>query len=95
MAERVEEAVAAEVEIANIAFEDDLSVDLEPERVPVARRDQLGDQVTVARQHLLQAFQAMSSMRDDPVGQVRTIINEDFGKLRHCYFRFIARSTIV
>jgi len=49
VAEWVEEAVAAKVEIANIAFKDDLSVDFEPERVPVTCRDQLGDQVTIAR----------------------------------------------
>jgi len=84
VAERVEKPVTAKVEITNVASEDDFSVDFEPKLVPVIHWNQLGDHVTVPRQHLLQSLKSVSSVGDDSIGQVRPVIHEHFGKLRHC-----------
>lgn len=85
MAEWIQEAVAAEVEITNVAFEDDFAVDFEPHSIPIVDGNQLHYQVPIPRQHLLQTLQTIRSMRDDSIGLVRPIVNENFGKHRHFY----------
>jgi len=83
VAERIEQAVTAEVQISNVAFEDNLAVDFEPQPVPIADWNQLHHQVTVPQQYLLQTLKPVCSMRNDPIGQVGPVVYQDLGKLGH------------
>ena len=53
VAEWIQESVAAEVQIANITTENDLTIDFQPEGVPILDGHIMDDDVAVSSQHFL------------------------------------------
>jgi len=83
VAEWIQESVAAEVQIANITTENDLTIDFQPEGVPILDGHIMDDDVAVSSQHFLQSLKTVCSVSDDAISEVWSVIDHNLGQLRH------------